>query len=235
MRIALLYTYTILAYTILYPFTFFNILIILALNTVGFKKAIGGVLSFWARASFFLIGKKLSVKGKDNLNKDRKYIILANHSSLFDIIGIVAIYPNTSFFGKAYLTEIPIFGRVLKVLNFIPMKSSDLRNTKQMVEQLVKRTENQTVVIFPEGTRTTTGELNTFRKGFLPVLKANKLDILPISLKGFYDFKPKNRFFINFSQTISAQLHTPLSYRELENLDDIEIINRVRSKIASAL
>ncbi len=235
MRLAILNTYTILSYTVLYPFTFLIVLLILLLNTLGLQKAIRIVVRFWAKGSFILIGKIFQIEGKENMDKDRKYIIMANHSSLFDIMGITAICPNSSFFGRANLMEIPIFGKVLEVVNFIPMKSTDLKNTKLMIEQLIKRTENQTVAIFPEGTRTTNGQLNNFRKGFLHVLKASKLDILPISLIGFYDFKPKNRFYFNYSKKLSAKIHVPIPYSELEKLEDKEIIDRVRFEIESSL
>lgn len=235
MRLVLFYIYTLLAYTFLYPFTFLAVIIILVLNTFKCRKGIVAVIRFWALGSFVIIGKRYTIEGEENINKDRKYIILANHSSLFDIMGIMAIYPSSSFFGKAYLMEIPVFGKVLEVINYIPMKSSDLRNTKQMIEQLVKRTENQTVAIFPEGTRTTNGEMSTLRKGFLHVLKASKLDILPLSLVGFYNFKPKNKFCFNYGHKLSAKIHAPIPYAELEKLEDKEIIEKVQTIIESAL
>jgi 1-acyl-sn-glycerol-3-phosphate acyltransferase len=235
MRLAILYSYTILAYALLYPFTFFIVLLVLLFNNVGLKKTIPGLMRFWARSSFILVGKKLQIEGLENLNKSRKYIIMANHSSLFDVMGMVAICPKIAFFGRANLMDIPLFGKVLEAVNYIPMKSADLKNTKYMIEQLVRSTENQTVAIFPEGTRTINGQMNGFRKGFLHVLKASKLDILPISLIGFYDFKPKNRFYFNYSIKLSAKIHPSISFSELENRDDKEIIDRVHSTIQSAL
>jgi len=235
MRSSILYTYTILSYTILYPFTFFIVLIILMLNKLGLEKAIPKVIGFWAQGAFLMIGKFYQIEGRENLNKGRKYILMANHASLFDIMGIMAICPGISWFGRANLLEIPVFGKVLEVIHYIPMKSTDLKNAKQMIEQLIRRTENQTVAIFPEGTRTTNGEMNNFHKGFLHVLKASKLDILPVSLIGFYEFKPKNRFYFNYSRKLSAKIHPPIAYSELENLEDKEIIKRVQAKIESAL
>lgn len=235
MRIILHYIYTTLSYTVLYGFTSVLILFILLLNLLGLNKVIHYVLGFWARGVFLILGKRFSVEGRANINKDHKYILMANHSSLFDIPGITAIYPNASWFGKEYLIKIPVFGKLLKIINFIPMKSSDLRNTKFMIEQLIQQTENRTVAIFPEGTRTTNGELNSFRKGFLHVLRASKLDILPVSLVGFYEFKPKNRFYFNYSKRLSAKIHPPILYSEIESLDDKEIIHIVQSKIESAL
>lgn len=235
MRITLLYIYTSLSYLILYPFTFINVLIILILNVFKLEKAIRAILHFWARGTFIIVGKSFKLEGKEHIDKNRRYILMANHASMFDIMAVMAIYPSVSWFGRAHLLNIPIFGTFLKAINYIPMKSTDLRNTKQMVGQLIDKTKNQTVAIFPEGTRTVNGEINNFKRGFLHVLKASKLDILPVSLVGFFEFKPKDRYYFDYSVKLSATIHKPISYSKLENLSDKEIIRTVQSKIESAL
>ena len=235
MRYPLLYTYTILVFSILYPFTFLSTLIILILNKLGFQGAVCKAISFWAKSTFIIMGKHFRIEGKENLKKGHRYLLMANHSSMFDVMGIMAAHPCIAWFGRAHLLKIPVFGTLLQAINYIPMKSTDIKNTKKMIERLVENTENKTVAIFPEGTRTINGEINTFRKGFLHVLKASKLDILPISLIGFYEFKPKNRFYIDYSKKLSAKIYPPILYSELGNLDDKEIINRVKSKIESAI
>lgn len=235
MKRPLLYTYTILSYSLLYPFTFFVVLMILFLHTTRFQKPVPAVIKFWARGSFLMIGKFYKIEGRENVKPGQKYILLTNHSSLFDIMGIMSINANVSWFGRANLMQIPVFGKVLRVIHYIPMQSSDLRNTKTMIDQLIQSTENQTVAIFPEGTRTTTGDLNRFHKGFLHVLKASQLDILPVTLRGFYEFKPKNRFYFNYPVKLSARIHPPISYKGLEHLEDREIIEKVKTLIESAL
>jgi len=235
MRILFLYIYTSISYLILYIFTTVSVLISLFLNLLKQKKALHKIIIFWAKGSFLILGKLFRIEGRNNINKQQRYILMANHASLFDIMGIMSIYPNVSWFGRAHLLNIPFFGKFLKIINYVPMKTSDLRNTKQMVEMLISKTENQTVAIFPEGTRTSTGELNKFKRGFLHVLKATELDILPVSLQGFYKFKPKHRFYFDYSAKLSAKIHPPIAYNKIKHLGDNEIINLIQTKIASAL
>ena len=235
MKYLLLYIYTIVSYSILYILTFLGSVLVLLLYPFGFRKTIRNLLALWARGTFVILAKRFTIKGKENINKDRNYILMANHSSIFDIMGIMSICPNIAWFGRAHLLKIPVFGKLLQSINYIPMETRDLRNTKLMIEKLVKNTKNQTVAIFPEGTRTVNGELAPFRKGFLHVMKASKLDILPVSLIGFYKFKPKNRFYFNYSEKLSAKVHRPIPYDELKNLTDQEIIERVKTTIESAL
>lgn len=227
--------YTLLAYTILIILTAVIVLLSLLFYLLRWKKAKNTVIHAWAKGSFFLIGKRLYVEGKENIEKGKKYILMANHTSLFDIMGIMSVFPEVAWFGKEYLLKIPIFGTLLRINNYVPMKSSNLRNTKEMLGELIKNTNNHTVAIFPEGTRTVTGELGKFRKGFLHVLKASELDILPVSLIGFFDFKPKNRSYFCYRAKLTLKIHEPLLYSELRELIDNEIISRTRSSIESAL
>ena len=235
MLIPVLYLYTILAYMVLYPFTFFNTLTILLLNILGLYGAIHRVIGFWAKGSFFIIGKSFSIENEKNIKSGKNYILMANHASLFDIMGVMAIYPNVSWFGREYLLKIPVFGSLLRAINYIPMRSADIRNTKRMVEELMSKTKGKTIAIFPEGTRTLNGEINKFRKGFLYVQRAGQQDILPVSLIGFYKFKPKNRFYFNYFEKLSAKIHSPIPYAELEKLSDKEIIDTVQAKIKSEI
>ncbi len=231
MRTVLLYLYTIYVYLILFPFTFVNVLIILFFNMIGFKKTSRFFITFWAKGCFVLIGKKFSVKGQEHIVKDKNHLLLANHSSLFDIMAIMAIDPTIAWFGRAHLLKIPIFGTVLKSINYIPMKSTDVRNTKLMINQLIETTKDKSVAIFPEGTRTLNGEANKFRKGFIHVLKASQLDVVPISLNGLYSLKPKNRFYYDYSAEISAIIHPPIYNKDIATLNDNEIINIMQTQI----
>jgi len=235
MRKPLLYIYTTLSNLIIYPYTLFCAVLVLLFARLKLQKAVRWVLHFWAQSIFIIIGKNFKITGLENINKDKRYLLMANHGSLFDIMGIMSICPSIAWFGRAHLLKVPVFGKLLQAINYIPMKSSDLKNTKLMIEKLVRNTKNQTVAIFPEGTRTLNGEINTFRKGFLHVLKASKLEILPISLIGFYEFKPKNRYYFDYSKKLSAKIHSPIPYNEVENLNDKEIIQKVKTIIESPL
>lgn len=229
------YLYTLLAYAILYLLTTISVLLSLLFNALGWKKALHAIILSWATGSFFIVGKRLHIIGREKFDKGKRYILMANHSSLFDIMGIMSVFPGVAWFGKEYLVKIPVFGSLLKGINYVPMKTTDLRNTRQMVDDLIKNTADHTVAIFPEGTRTITGELSKFRKGFLHVLKASELDILPVTLVGFYEFKPKNRFHFRYRVRLSVQIHDSLPYSELKELNDHEIIHRVQSRIGSVL
>jgi len=170
----------------------------------------------------------------ENIRKGEKYILVANHASLFDIVAIVSFYPEISWFGHERLLKVPVFGSLLKMTDYVPFKEPNYRNTRKMIEQLSQKSELRTVAIFPEGTRTLNGRINTFYRGFIYLYRASDLKILPVTLNGFYDLKPKNRMYINFDSKLDIIVHQPIKREELEGRTDVEIIDTVKGIIESA-
>jgi 1-acyl-sn-glycerol-3-phosphate acyltransferase len=179
------------------------------------------------------MGKKIKVIGRKNIRKEEKYILVANHGSLFDIVAIVSFYPGITWFGHERLLKVPLFGKILKMTDYIPFKEPNFRNTRSMIEQLVQKSKQQTVAIFPEGTRTLNGRINTFYRGFIYLYRTRDLEILPVTLNGFYDLKPKNRAYINFGSKLEVIIHEPIRREVLKEKSDIEIIETVKGIIES--
>jgi 1-acyl-sn-glycerol-3-phosphate acyltransferase len=199
------------------------------------KRTVMFLMKFWARSVFFIIGKRLYIEGVENLNKEGRYILIANHSSLFDIIAIVSFFPDLSWFGHERLTRIPVFKQVLKLTDYVPMRKTSIRNTKEMINQLIEKSKKNNIAMFPEGTRSLNGKVNDFYRGFIILLRSAEIDVLPVTLNGFYGLKPKNRFYIGFNSRLSVIIHEPIRRNELINRNDSEIINTVKSKIESSV
>ncbi len=219
---------------VLYSYTAIAVFFVLIFSYMKWKGGVYGVMAVWAKSMFPIMGKRLRIKGKQLFEKDKKYILLANHASLFDIIAIMAFFPRVSWFGHERLLRIPVFGRMLLMTDYIPMTMSNIRNTRRMVEQLVEKSSSRTIAIFPEGTRTLNGKVNPFYRGFIYLLRASETDILPVTLNGFFRLKPKNRFYINFGSRLEVIIHEPIPGTDLVALADKDIIDRVKSVIESA-
>jgi len=201
---------------------------------LNIKKPIHILSQLWAKSVFFIIGKKFMVYGRDYIKKEIRYILVANHSSLFDIVAIMSFYPRVSWFGHERLLKVPLFGKILEMTDYVPFKEPTVKNTKKMLEQLVLKSKKHTVAIFPEGTRTLNGNINDFYKGFIYLFRTSDLDILPVTLNGFYRLKPKNRFYINFDSKLNVIIHKPIDREELIARSDNEIIEIVKTIIESA-
>jgi len=221
-------------YLLLYSYTAVVVLLILLMAYLRFRRGIIVLMSLWAKSMFPLMGKKVRIEGRENINKDERYILLANHASMFDIIAIMAFYPDVCWFGHERLLKIPLVKQMLLMTDYIPMTISNIKNTRIMLESLEEKASKRTVAIFPEGTRTLDGKLNSFYRGFIHLLRATELDILPVTLNGFYKLKPKNRFSIHFGSRLGVIIHPPLEGKKLALKSDREIMDRVSEAIESA-
>lgn len=229
--------YTILTvpvYGILYSFTALGILIAILFSWFNARQPVFFLTRIWSKSIFLFMGKKIHITGRENIIKGEKYILLANHASLFDIVAIASFYPEVSWFGHERLLNVPVFGRFLKMTDYVPFKEPTVTNTRHMLEQLMEKANNRSVALFPEGTRTTNGKINPFYRGFIYLFRSREIGILPVTLNGFYDFKPKTRFYINFGSRLEVVIHKPIPREELIDKTDNEIIETVKTVIESS-
>jgi 1-acyl-sn-glycerol-3-phosphate acyltransferase len=145
------------------------------------------------------------------------------------------VIPDISWFGHERLLRVPIFRRVLILTDYIPMRKASYRNTKEMINLLKGQSKKNNIAIFPEGTRTLNGKINDFYRGFILLLRASEIGVLPVTLNGFYSLKPKNRFYIDFSTPLKLIIHPSIDRNSLISLTDREIADRVRNRIESAI
>jgi len=225
---------TVTVFAILYSFTAVGVFIVIILSWFKAKKAIQFLCMIWSKSIFFLMGKNLRVIGKENIDKNRKYILVANHASLFDIVAIASFFPEVSWFGHERLLRVPVFGRFLKLTDYVPFREPTVTNTRNMLNQLMEKADVKSVALFPEGTRTLNGKINPFYRGFIYLFRTREIGILPLTLNGFYHLKPKNRFYIDFSSKLHVVIHKPVKNEELIMKSDQEIINIVKEVIESA-
>lgn len=218
----------------LYSYTAVVVFMILIMAYLRFRYGIRQLMGLWAKSVFPLMGKKIHVEGRQHILKGERYILLANHSSMFDIIAIMAFYPNVSWFGHERLLRIPLFKQLLLMTDYIPMRVNTIKNTRTMLSNLEQKAQDHTVAIFPEGTRTLDGKLNSFYRGFIHLLRATEHDILPVTLNGFYKLKPKNRFSIHFGSRLGVIIHPPMLGKTLARKSDQEIIDQVSITLESA-
>jgi len=218
----------------MYVFTSLMVLAGLPFLFLRVSPVVRCMMKFWARGIFIIMGKRIAVSGIENIPGDRHFVLVANHSSLFDIIAIISVIPDIVWFGHERLMKIPVFRRVLILTGYIPMSKATYRNTKRMIESLVMASRKGNIAIFPEGTRTLDGKINDFYRGFIMLLRSSDVDVLPVTLNGFFRLKPKNRY-IDFSAGLNMVIHKIIEKEELVHKQDDKIASEVKSVIESAV
>jgi 1-acyl-sn-glycerol-3-phosphate acyltransferase len=205
--------------------------IILVFLRASYLLHIGHIV--WARGLFWLMGTHIHVYGREKIVRGKKYIMLINHASIYDIPAIIAVFPRVSWLGRSYLTRIPVFGYFLRRTDYIPIDPGDREKSRIAINNSIAKAESLTIALFPEGTRTITGELGPFKKGFIHIMKATNLDILPVTLNGMFRLKPKTRFIIDPRVRLEAIVSDPITSAELINMSDQEILDRVKTAITA--
>lgn len=215
------------SYTILMLYTGFL--------TLFFKSDSGlqWVMQAWGKGILAIMGKRLRIHGIENIEPGKHYILLANHGSIYDIPAILSFFPRVSWLGRTRLLKFPLFGQLLRKTDYIPITPGNISNTRELLDRLGRKTGSLTVAIFPEGTRTLDGNLQRFRRGLLLLLANTQIDLLPVTLNGFYSLKPKNRFYIDPTVTIEAVIHKPIEKKGLAGKSDNQILGLLKSIIES--
>jgi len=177
---------------------------------------------------------KINIYNSADINNQNSYVYISNHSSLFDIPILLSILNlNTRIMYKEELEKIPIFGYCLKLSPFISVKREDKENALESFRNSIEAIkQNDSVIIFPEGTRSETGEIGVFKKGaFLLALKSGK-DIIPITIRGANQILPKGKFIMN-STIVNVYIHNNIKIDN--NLDTNQLINQVYNIINGKL
>ena len=186
----------------------------------------------WGKTLSFIFNIKLIVKGKHNL-QDRNYIFASNHASLIDIpLLLIAVNRYTVFIAKSELSKIPIFKSILDRAGFIfvDRKNNDsaVKSMNNLMEDIKKIPRS--VAIFPEGTRTSDGNLLPFKKGAAIFAINTDIPVVPVAISGTYSWSKKKLFDISQS-VISFEFGEPI-VTENYSIDDRDHLNeRIKTKI----
>jgi len=186
----------------------------------------------WGKTLSFIFNIKLVVKGKHNL-QNRNYIFASNHASLIDIpLLLIAVNRYTVFIAKSELSKIPIFKSILDRAGFIfvDRKNNDsaVKSMNNLMEDIKKIPRS--VAIFPEGTRTSDGELLPFKKGAAIFAINTDIPIIPVAISGTYSWSKKKLFDISQS-VISFEFGEPITTENYSFDDRDYLTEKIKTNI----
>jgi 1-acyl-sn-glycerol-3-phosphate acyltransferase len=217
-------------YLLAFPLTAVLVLLGCLATLVGLAALLRLELAFWGRMVFWLNGRRLRVAGRERIGRGGRYVVVANHSSMFDIPALLAFMPGLAMVGREKLTRIPVFGFFLRAIGYIPIDAENLRKAGRSIDAAVQAARGGTSIgMFPEGTRTATGRVQRLKRGFIHILRKSGHDLLPVTIHGTFALKPKHRFAMWPRERIQLIVHEPLPSAELARLTDDEIAEKVRT------
>jgi 1-acyl-sn-glycerol-3-phosphate acyltransferase len=176
-------------------------------------------IHYWARFCIWWLkvtcGVSYRLHGREHLDFSKTGLVLARHESTWETLAFQEIFPRQTFVLKKELLRIPFFGWGLALLDPISIdRNAGRQAIKQVVSDGVARLHNDVwVVIFPEGTRMTSGQPGKIKPG--GALLAQKADA-PVYLVAHNAgrFWPKNSF-VKYPGTVDIHISPPLETADL--------------------
>ena len=141
------------------------------------------------RVILFFSGTKITVKGQENIPKDRAALYIGNHRSYFDIlVGYVTVPSLTGFVAKKEMEKIPLLSSWMKLVNCLFLDRVNLKEgLKTILAGIEQVKRGVSVWIFPEGTRNKNDnplDLLPFKEGSLKIAEKSGCYVVPVALTG---------------------------------------------------
>ena len=177
-------------------FIFVIVIISLAFDRSG--NSIHSIGALWSRILLFLSGVTVEIKGAENLFQDSPQILASNHRGAFDILALQGFIPiQFRWVAKKSLFKIPIIGWSMSLAGYVSIDREKAGSAYKSIERAAEKVKKgASVLIFPEGTRSSAGSLLPFKRGgFLLAIKSG-VPIVPVSIRGTENLMKKESILI---------------------------------------
>jgi 1-acyl-sn-glycerol-3-phosphate acyltransferase len=202
------------------------------LALLGASEAVVWIGRRWISWILWTCRIRVEASGLENIDPSRPAIYMSNHQSVFDIAAIVSTIPvSYRFVAKRELTWIPVFGWALAASGHVIIDRGRRERAVRSLERAAARVRGGVnVIIFPEGTRSRTGELREFKSGGFHLAIQAGVPILPVSISGSRAITPKGSLRIE-SGSILVRYGEPIPTEKLSEDDRSELKDAVRRAI----
>ena len=191
--------------------------------------------AWWSRFVCAISLCPVKVIGREKLASKQSYIFVANHQGVFDIFliyGYLGI--PIKWIMKQSLRNIPLVGRACEKAGFIFVDSSSPVAASKTIREAEQRLKNgASIAIFPEGSRTRTGQMNKFKKGAFQVAIDMKLPVVPVTINGSYQVMPRTAFLLR-PHRMELIIHDPIETQSLVSEDIRETAVHIRTLMEQA-
>lgn len=210
---------------------FWHLLGLMGLS-VGQKRLSHYTSYYWARFLISMAGINVRVSGLENIPDDGPVLFVSNHQSNFDIPALLGcINKSKGFLAKIELTKFPVIHSWMKKIGCVFIDRSDKRQSLKAIFKCIEVVKSgQSMVIFPEGTRSRGPVMGEFKKGSLRVAEKVQVPIIPVAINGTYKLMEANNNKIK-SEDVEIKVLRPVYYDHLSETEKVNLNDYIRDII----
>jgi putative phosphoserine phosphatase/1-acylglycerol-3-phosphate O-acyltransferase len=178
----------------------------------SWRQVINLAATTWGELGTALAGIRVSVTGEEHLWSNRPAVFIFNHQSAIDVL-ILCKLLHRDFVGisKQEVRSNPIFGPAFALAGTVFIDRSDRTRAIEALQPAVQALrEGLSIVIAPEGTRSSTGRLGRFKKGAFHIAMQARRPIVPIVIRNALDALPKHGVIAR-PATVDVVVHPPIA------------------------
>ncbi|KPK25333.1 MAG: acyl-phosphate glycerol 3-phosphate acyltransferase [Desulfobacterales bacterium SG8_35_2] len=198
--------------------------------------SVQGLAAWWASSICRVSGVEVTVAGTEQLDPEKPYIFAANHQSQFDIFvlqGFLGV--NFRWLAKKELFRVPIWGTAMRRAGYIPIDRSHGRQAIKSLDKAAKKIRAGTsVIIFPEGTRSSDGKLHDFKAGAMVLAIKSGVPIVPVAIIGTYAILPKGKLLMNPGK-VRIRVGPPIETKNYSSRDKHQLAKVLQDDVAELL
>ncbi|MEI0567361.1 lysophospholipid acyltransferase family protein [Brachyspira pulli] len=180
---------------------------------------------FWGRGLMKMAFISFKVEGKENYDPNKTYILTPNHQSAFDIFACFSIFKKSyAFVSKDIYGKVPLIGAGMSLANYIFVKRGTVGAVKSIDDMEDRLKNNTSVVIYPEGTRSETGEIKKPKRGILKITeRCPDVEVLPVVIYGTRSIMKARTMTIHPFKKIKVRFLKPFYFKDIEGDDNAKL------------
>jgi 1-acyl-sn-glycerol-3-phosphate acyltransferase len=178
----------------------------------------------------------VTIRGREHLDPDTTVVYVANHLSLLDVLVLFRLFTPFRWVSKIENFRVPFVGWNMRLNKYIPLRRGDGASVREMLataDQSLR--EDVSLMIFPEGTRSSTGQMRPFKPGAFELATGVPVPVVPIVLEGTSDALPKSGFVLRGRHPIRVTVLPPVPAEVVASMSAAELSDHVRDLIAARL
>ncbi len=182
-------------------------------------------IKIFGQNAFKWMFSPVTVVGQENLKEGENYLVVPNHQSMMDIPLILGYIGPMPMIAKKELSKVPGVSWFVKYMGGLFLDRKNPTQAAYVLRQMNRiLSTGQSLLVFPEGTRSADGTVGKFKPAVFKLAVRNKVKVLPVSIWGTIFLVPKKSLLLNPTK-VSMIIHPPLEPSEYPSED--ELANRV--------